>query len=192
MTRYFNWYGAEQPFKILSVIPSYLGLRVIFSKPCVNNAAFRTPEYYQITVASPSTSFDFGCVSVTPESGVTYPEYVDLEMTDNTHGKDYTLVITSGMLEAQDGTFLVAPLNTADFVGVSEMPVVLATIPLSLTTARVVFSKIMSLKSELTNIALYVWTGGLRTLKAEIETDSTVLLTTTEQTPAGIYDLTVG
>jgi hypothetical protein len=189
----FNWYGPEEPFGILSVVPGYLSLRVNFTKPATNDSGLRNPENYNINVDVPSDAFDFGCVSVTPEDGVTYPTYVVLEMTDNTHGKDYELEITAASIQSFESDPIQDPYNKADFVGVSEMPAVLVTVPLSLTLMRVTFTKIMALKEDLYTPTRYAWTdSALTTLKVEEDTDSSVLLTTTLQVPGTIYELTVG
>ena len=191
MSIVFNWYGGNVPLGILSVVHTYLNLRVYFSAPVANNAALVDPDNYQINVGSPSQAYDFGAISVTPEDTL-YPTYVDVEVTDCTGGEDYQLEITPGVIVSQDQKYLGAGYNTADFVGVTDDPVVLAAIPTSLSTVRVVFSKYMTQNPDLFEPSKYVWTGGLRTLRVEPETNSTVILTTSEQTPAGIYELTVG
>ena len=71
------------------------------------------------------------------------------------------------------------------------MPVVLAAIPLSLTTVRVMFSKNMGINADIINPTRYVWSAGLNTIKVEKESNSTVIITTTEQRSAEIYELTV-
>jgi hypothetical protein len=191
MSIVFNWYGGEIPLGILSVVHTYLNLRVYFTAPVVNNAALRDPDTYQIEVDQPTVAYDFGGISVTPEDTL-YPTYVDIEVTDCTGGEDYMLVIEPDVIVGQDSKLLGSGFNTAEFVGVTEDPVVLAAVPTSLRTVRVIFSKSMTQNQDLYNPASYVWTGGLMTLDVEEETNSTVILTTSEQTPSAIYDLTVG
>jgi hypothetical protein len=191
MTIIYQHYG--EPYtgpRIIEVIPSYLGLRVIFLAPMLDDAGLRNPENYNITVESPTQAYDFGCLSVTPEDAE-FPSYVDLEMTDNTHGENYTLVITPGTIRDSNQELMLAG-NTADFVGVSEYPEVLFVVPLSLTTVRVLFTKYMSQNADLYDKTKYVWTGGIVTLKVEEDTNSSVILTTTRQEAAAIYELTVG
>jgi hypothetical protein len=48
MTIVFNWYGPESSIAILQVIPSYLGLRVIFTGPVVNDDELVDPRNYLI------------------------------------------------------------------------------------------------------------------------------------------------
>jgi hypothetical protein len=185
-------YVSGEKYEIDSVVHSYLNLRVNFSKPTKNDVELNNPDNYQITVTDPTTAFDFGAVSVTPEENVTYPTYVDLEMTDCTHGKGYTLVITADKLTSEDDDLMTAGNNEEAFTGVSELPEVLHVIPLSLTQVKVVFTKYMVQSSELMNIANYVWTGGIQTLKVEQDTNSSVIVTVTTMEAATIYDLTVG
>jgi hypothetical protein len=191
MTIVFNWYGGSLPLAILRVVHTYLNLRVYFTAPVVDNANLRNPAFYQITVDDPPSAYDFGALLVTPEDTL-YPTYVDLTVTDCTGGEDYELVITPDKILGQDQTLLTDGNNRAEFVGVTEDPVVLAAVPLTTTTVRVIFSKYMAQNPDLYNPASYVWTGGLTTLDVEEETNSTVILTTSEQTPSAIYDLTVG
>jgi hypothetical protein len=179
-------------FEISSVVSSYLGLRVNFSSGCKNDEELNNPENYQIIVDDPENAFDFGIISVTPEPNVTYPTYVDLEVTDCTHNSNYELVITPNKITSMDDELLLADDNTKTFVGVSEMPEVLATISLSLTRVKVIFTKEMEQTDRLYNPSNYIWTGGIRTLKVEQDTNSSVILTVTEMITSQLYDLTVG
>ena len=198
MTIFFNWYQPELGFTVESITPSYLGLRVVFTKGAVRNDALTDPATYQITVNNPLASFDVSVLSVTTEPDVSYPTYVDLVLTDCTHGGDYTFQISANdLLESEDSTpsepeFMIALTTVIEYLGVSELPVVLSVIPLSLTSVRVVFSKYMMQNSDLYLAASYVWTGGVLTLKVDEDTNSSVVLTTTEMVASQIYDLTVG
>ena len=194
---YYEHYG-EPPvgFSILRVEHSYLNLRVYFSLGAMNNAALINPDYYKINVSSPTTAFDFGAISVTPEPDVTYPSYVDVEMGDCTGGATYEIDIEKNVIESKDSTpsnpdYLIGG-NTMEFIGVTEDPEVLSVIPLSTTQVKVIFSKYMAQDDALFNQASYVWTNDVRTLKVEKDTNSSVILTVTEMTPSQIYDLTVG
>lgn len=176
---------------VTGAVHSHLNLRVTFSAGVNDDAELNNPDNYNIVVADPTTAFDFGVVSVTPEQDVVSPTYVDLEMTDCTNGKNYQLVVTPGKIT--DGVDTIdAPNNTANFVGVSDAPVVLSVIPLSLVQVKVIFSKYMAQLSDLYNPQLYVWNGGIRTLKVDPDTNSSVILTVTRMTSSQIYDLTVG
>jgi len=194
---YYEHYGQPDPgFVILRVEHTYLNLRVFFTKGCKVNAALLDPNNYQINVEFPTQAFDFGALLVTPEPGVTYPTYVDLTVTDCTGGMNYELEITQGVIESEESTqqdpeFLIGG-NKAEFVGVTEDPVVLAVIPLSLSQVKVVFSKYMAQLEPLFIPANYVWTGNVRTLKVEKDTNSSVVLTVTKMVASQIYDLTVG
>lgn len=196
---YYSHYG-DPPlgFTVESVSPSYLGLRVVFTAGAVRNSALTDPDTYQITADVPSSAFGVGVISVVPELDVTYPTYVDLVLSDCTHGADYTFQITaSGILESEDSTpsepeFMNANTTITDYVGVSESPVVLSVIPLSLTQVKVIFTKYMMQSSDLYLPANYVWTGDVRTLRVDEDTNSSVILTVTEMVASQIYDLTVG
>lgn len=189
----YEHYGEpEIGFAVLEVIHTYLNLRVIFTKGCVNNAALLDPDNYSIIVADPTVDFDFGALSVTPESGAYYPTYVDLEVTDCTGGGEYELVVTPNVIMSQDSELLGSGVNSKEFIGVTEAPIVLAILSLSLTQVKVVFSKYMAQLEELYDPNNYVWTGGVRTLKVEADTNSSVILTVTTMIASQIYDLTVG
>jgi hypothetical protein len=189
---HYSHFGSPAlPIEVVNAVSSYLRLRVYFSKGMVNNSELRNPENYAIRAIDSSTSFGFGCISVTPRVDIDFPDYVDLEVTDCTHGKQYRLTVTQNVLQSFDGFYLVGG-NTCEFSGVSEMPYVVAALPITKSTIRVLFSKVMSPISDLCDPARYVWTSGLRTIKVEPESNSTVILTTTEQKPAEIYELTVG
>lgn len=196
---YYEHYG-DPPigFSVLGVTPSYLNLRVTFSKGVVQNDALLDPATYQIVVDSPTTAFDFYVTLVTPEPNVTYPTYVDLTMTDCTDGADYQFQVTGNdLLESEDSTpsepdFLSVGGSRVDFVGVSEDPYVLSVITQTLTQVKVIFSKYMMQNADLYTPTNYAWSGGIKTLSVEADTNSSVILTTTEMVASQIYDLTVG
>jgi len=196
---YYEHYGSPPiGFAVTSVTPGYLSLRVNFSKGVLQNTYLIDPTTYNIVVDSPTTAFDFQVESVTPEPNVTYPTYIDLIMTDCTHGADYQFEVTSGsLLESEDSTpsepdLLSIGASRVEFVGVSEVPTVLAVIPQSLTQVKVVFSKSMMQNADLYTPGKYVWTGGVSTTSVDKDTNSSVILTTTEMVASQIYDLTVG
>lgn len=197
MTIYFNWYASELGFTVESIVPSYLGLRVVFTKGAVRNDALIDPATYQVTVDNPLVHFNIGVLSVTPEPDVTYPSYVDLTTTDCTNGGNYTFQIAAdGLLESEDSTpsepeFMIAVTTIIQYLGVSVLPAVLSVIPLSSTQVKVIFSKYMMQNQDLYTPANYVWTGGVMTLSVTGDTNSSVLLTTTEMVASQIYDLTV-
>ena len=196
---YYSHYG-EPPlgFTVVSVSPSYLNLRVVFTEGAVRNDALVDPATYQIIANSPLVDFGVAVTFVTPEPDVTYPTYVDLTLTDCKHGADYTFQITgSDLLESESSTpsepdFMAAGSTRTEYVGVSELPAVLSVLPLSLTQVKVIFSKYMMQNADLYTAANYVWTGGVRTLSVAEDTNSSVILTTTEMVASQIYDLTVG
>jgi hypothetical protein len=177
--------------EIDSVVHTYLNLRVNFNIPMIDDTELRDPSNYNITVTDPTTAYDFEALLVTPESGVTNPTYVDLTMTDCTGGKEYTLVITPDKLQSESLLLLEAGKNTAVFTGVTEDPDVLTAESISLTQIRVTFSKTMAVNEEFKNPSNYSLTGGLQVRAVDVESESTVLLTTTEQTPGQLYDITV-
>lgn len=191
MATLFNWYGGDNPLGVLSVVHEYLNLRVYFTAPVINNAALVDPKNYQIYAVESSYDYDFRGLQVTPENTL-YPTYVDIETTDCVGGENYELVVAPYEITGYDSSVLEGNLNTAKFVGVTEYPTVLAAIPTSQSSVRVVFSKYMTRNSHLYNPSMYVWSHGLKTLNVEEETDSTVILTTSEQTSTTVYELTVG
>lgn len=196
---YYEHYGSPPiGFAVTGVTPGYLSLRVSFTKGVVRTDFLLDPASYNIVVDTPTTAFDFKVTSVTPELNVAYPTYIDLIMTDCTHGADYQFEVTSGsLIESEDSTpmepdFLSVGASRADFVGVSELPEVLSVIPQSLSQVKVVFTKSMMQNTDLYTPGKYVWTGGVSTVSVDKDTNSSVILTTTEMIASQIYDLTVG
>lgn len=187
----YEFYSPVEVFRVLEVIPGYLTLRVVFSKPALLDSELLNPLNYTITVVDPTTAFDFETISVTPEPGEANPLYVDLEMTDCTHGKDYVFAAIPGKIQSYLNEYLLGAGCEKEFVGVSELPEAIFVEALSSTSVRVTFSKIMSQNVDITNPSHYVFTGGLSVLSVEQETQNSVILTTTEQTASSFYDLTV-
>jgi hypothetical protein len=188
----YSFFGEPSFFGILSVTPSYLQLRITFTKGCKDDVELNNFLNYSISSIIPDESIDIRVLAVTPEPDVTYPTYVDLTVTDCTNGKGYELVITPSKIQSKDSEYLVAGVNEKEYLGVSELPIVLSAEPLSLTSIRVTFSKVMTINSDLLNASKYVFTGGLKTLSVTKESVSTVILTTSQQTAAQSYDLTIG
>lgn len=177
--------------RVDSVTPGYLSMRVTFSTAMLADAELLNPNNYTIDVTNPSDDIDFECLSVQPED-TTYPTYVDLVMTDCKNGGDYTLVVPADTFQTQAGDYIAAGSNSVTFVGVSELPNVLSCYSVSRTSMRVVFSKTMAVNDDLDNPSKYTFTNGLRVLAVQVETPSSVLLTTSEQVQSYMYDLTVG
>lgn len=191
MTSYYSYYGQPSPgLTISSVVHTYLNLQVFFSSAMKNDVELRTPSNYQITVTDPTTAYDFGALEVTPEEGVTYPTYVNLTVTDCTAGKEYTLVITPDKLQGEDDDYI-SGSNSISFTGVTESPDVLAAESISLTEIKVTFSKTMSVNEELKDKSNYALNNDLKVLNVIVESNSSVILTTTAQTPGELYELTV-
>lgn len=192
MTIVYSHYGIPTISELISsIIPSYLSLKVIFTKPMTNDSELINPENYYITVSDPTTAFDFEIISVTPES-VANPNYIILETTDCTHDKEYTFVIVPDKIKTSTEEYITAGLNTIAFNGVSELPNILSVIPITSSSVRITFSKKMAKNSSLLDNSSYAFTGGLKVLSVEQENPYSVLLTTSVQTSGEIYNLTVG
>jgi len=170
---------------ITGVVPGTDSLRINFSKTMYQGGNYVDPATYTFSVAAGGVNV--ATIGVTPGSN-----YVILHVEGFTDGATYTVyipgnTIRSTVIEYYD--WLVAASET--FVAVSNDPQIVGLEMLSATTARVTFSKPMSKNADIETAANYVWSGGLVTLEAEYETEYTVLLTTTTQTPGVAYDLTV-
>ena len=175
---------------IFSVVPSYLGLRVIFDEPMNNNADLRNPDNYTIDVVSLSGAIDSASViSVTPEA-VTNPMYVDLECTDLTHGKDYKVIIPSGVLITAMAV-PVAGICDVTYTGISELPRVQSVKSISETEMEVIFTKEVSPVSDVVVPSRYSFNKGLVVRIVTVVAPGTIKLTTTKQTPSELYTLTI-
>lgn len=172
-----------------TVEPGYLSLRINFLTRMTNDTALLDASNYTVT-PNESGAVDTDVVGVTPEPDVTYPQYVDLEMLDLTHGKEYQLVITPNELLDHTSTYLVVD-NTALYDGVSELPLIQNMTSTSSNEIIVVFTKPMSPNDDLTDPARYSFDNGLRVLSVNILGEGIVRLTTSDQVPSTLYTLTV-
>jgi hypothetical protein len=194
MTILFNWYGPELPVAVLQLIPSYLGLRIIFSKAMTNDEALRNPEYYSIEAIEAVPSSQIHNVDpwyVTPEPDVEYPTYVDLDCTDLTLGTDYRLTITPDVISTSLDELLTSGNNQGIYVGVSIYPYVQTVRPVSETVMEVIFNKEMSPIGDLLLASSYSFNKGLVVRDVTIIAPGTVHLLTTRQVPSELYTLTV-
>lgn len=175
---------------VVVVMASPNVISLIFSEPMVHNAAIVDPDTYVIT---PGTGAVYA-----PIIGVTHdvalsPTIVTIQLegiTDSSSGFAYLMHINAATLQSSfSGDWL--PVLNRGFGGLSVRPVIVAVQPISATQVRVTFSSQMVRNTDIETASRYTWTGGLTTLRAEYETQYTVLLTTTTQTPGVAYDLTV-
>jgi hypothetical protein len=193
MTVIFNWYGPGIPFGVLQVIPSYLGLRVIFNQAALDDAELRDPDNYTIEAidASPNEQVHHSDAwAVTPED-VADPTYVDLDCTDLTHGYEYRLTITPSRISNAGSTEQIIGNNTADYVGVSILPRVQTVRPVSDTIMEVIFTKEVAPIAGSIDPASYSFDKGLTVREVTIIAPGTVHLLTTRQVPSELYTLTV-
>ena len=187
----FNWYGPESVFQILRVVGEYLGARVYFTQPCLDDANLRNPEYYSIVHADSYLVGFLDVYSVTPED-TEFPTYVDLECSDLTDGKIYELTITDGKLSNFDQSKTIdAPNNVAEYEGVSIFPQMIDLQATSERTMLVTFNKDMSPTDPLFNPSAYTFTGGLIVYEVVRISPGVVELRTSKQTPSVLYELTV-
>lgn len=193
MTIIYSHYGVpEIPISIVNIIPTYLSLRVIFSDPVTNNAELNDISNYSIDVINPDQHYAFGLISITPEPNVIYPTYIDIEITDCSNNGVYELIIEPNSISNSEGELIQSGTNTFEYTGYSELPEVLSANSTSLTTMLVIFSKIMAKNQDLLDKSKYSLSGGLNVLNVEHNNETSVILTTTLQSPFQIYDLTVG
>jgi len=193
VTIHFNWYAPSRELGILSVVPSYLGLRIYFNDMMTDDVELRNKDNYSIVGSDSvptSEVHNSEVVGVVPEPDVNYPEYVDLECTDITHGREYTLTITPNKLLSWDARPLVSN-NTAEYNGVSVLPRVQTVRSISATLIEVIFTKEMSPTADILDVATYSFDKGLRVREVTIVAPGVVHLLTTRQTSSEIYTLTV-
>ena len=174
-----------------SLIPSYLGLRIMFTDPMWNDTALIDIDNYGIIALYPDVAASIDILSATAESNVECPTYIDLELSDSTFGGEYQLDITPSLIQTCAYEPIVSNVS-AEFAGVTNTPEVLSVIATSRTTMRVIFTKVMAINEALKNNASYLFTDNLKVLKVEVDSMSSVILTTTPQISAHIYELTVG
>lgn len=173
-----------------ALIPFYLGIRVLFTDAMWNDTALIDIDNYSI-IALQEDIVAIDIIDAEVEPDVVCPTYINLILSDSTNNGLYQMDIVPNVIQ----TCLYEPIIanvTAEFLGVTNIPEVLSVIATSRTTMRVVFTKVMALNEDLKNKLNYLFTDNLKVLKVEVDSMSSVILTTTPQIPAHIYELTVG
>lgn len=188
MSILYDHYG-DPPIDIYvqSIVPSYLGLRVNFSGEMENNDALINPFNYLITKQE-FNSVTCSVVDVTPE-GVTYPTYVDLNVSDLTNGKQYLFSVVPNTIQDRYGSYIVSGSNIL-YDGISDSPIIQNVTSLSSTFMEVTFSKSMNL-DDISDVNNYSFDKGLSIISVTVISSSVVRLLTTTQTPSELYTLTV-
>lgn len=182
-----EYYGGV--YLVDSVVPSYLALRVNFAEPVYDDEELNDPDNYTITrIGSPAVTASV--VGVSPEPGGS-PNYVDLECTDLTHGKQYQIEIASGKLQDAGQTKYFTFGLDATYFGVSTTPEIQSLLSTTEYEMRVVFTKAMAVNADLLDPTNWVFDKGLTVRAVSSPSPGVVLLTTSKQVPSELYTLTV-
>jgi hypothetical protein len=160
--------------------PSYLGLRVYFTETMYDDSVLNNTATYAIAPTGSGVSVTV--LSVTPEAGGT-PIYVDLVVTDCTHGEEYELTLPSGTLQDSGQTKFFTSGLTETYNGVSVAPNITGLTTPLFDRVTVTFSKAMTPNATLLSPASYVFDGGLTVSAVEITSSTVVTLTTSFQQP---------
>ena len=181
---------------IARVVHSYLMLRVEFNSRMyvIDNELMNINNYF-IRGNNIDTRIDV--LNVLIKKDVSYPKYVDLVVSDCIQGEPYVLAIVSNKIRSitsigSPGKYICEPRNTYEFIGVTILPEIISVKALSSTKVRITFSKAMRQNDELLNPRMYHFTNELQVLRVQLENESSVILTTSPQFQAQIYELTIG
>jgi len=188
MTILYQHYGSPESV-ILSLVPSYLGLRVNFREALYEDDELNDVDNYTIYPYE-AAAVSFEIISVTPEPGG-FPTYIDLECNDLTGGKGYRLIIAGGVIQdAQQTKYFTGGLRK-EYTSVSVVPVIQTMRSTSLYEMQVVFSKPMDVNVDLLDESNWSFDKGLEVLSVTSLAPGVVALKTTKQTPSELYTLTV-
>jgi hypothetical protein len=120
---------------------------------------------------------------------------VSVTTTEMIQGQGYTVTVSTNGPRDQEGNFVAAGFNSANFAGVGTPPTVLDATALNSTTVRVTYSENMLNNAALVNILNYTITksggGNLTVLSASRVNATTVNLTTAEMQNAINYTVAV-
>lgn len=131
--------------------------------------------------------------SVTPQSGVTYPTYVDIRTTEQTTGASYGVTVASGAAGPQSRYAM--SMNTvglvAFFVGAGIAPTIASVAAVGQNRVDIRFDEPMLDNAALRDVSRYTFDGGLSVVSILEVVSDTVRLVTSDQTPGQLYTLTI-
>lgn len=176
--------SATLPEVSAAVMPETGRVRVTFSEPLMRTAELEDPTQWSVEPVTP------GAALVTVQevriNNAPNPAFVDLLVTDVTHGATYAV----GVSTLKDAVGNVGN-GGASFTGVASRPTVKQVKALTARTVEVEFSEPMKDNADLRNPAKYTWSGGLVTLAVLSVDAEKVTLSTSEQAADTVYTLTV-
>lgn len=167
-------------------------VRVTFDQPMINDSRLTSPSNYAVTPISAGVAVFVTAVS--PQPGVTYPEWVDLDVNEMTGGEGYQARVESGPTSpvSQIGLPMTIGGAVASFTGVGENPTVVSVAGIAENLVEITFSEGMLDNAAIRNPSNYVFDGGLSVIAVLEVSGDTVRLVTSDQVPGQLYNLTIG
>lgn len=151
------------------------------------DAALESPVNYGFEPAAGGTPVYV--VSAKPQND-TAPLFVDLVVTEMTHGIAYTVRAT-GIRDLATGELIGSP-NSASITGIGGAPGIKLLRAISKNRVDVLFDEEMLDEADLRDPTRFVWDNGLETLAVLSIKGNVVSLATTDQQPETLYTLVVG
>jgi hypothetical protein len=162
-------------------------VRIVFSAAMRPDAALESPVNYGFEPAAGGTPVYV--VSAKPQND-TAPLFVDLVVTEMTHGIAYTVRAT-GIRDLATGELIGSP-NSASITGIGGAPGIKLLRAISKNRVDVLFDEEMLDEADLRDPTRFVWDNGLETLAVLSIKGNVVSLATTDQQPETLYTLVVG
>jgi hypothetical protein len=180
--------------RVASATPlSSTRVRVTFDGQMVSDSQLMTPSNYVFTTLAPG-AVAVSVRGVTPQPGVTYPTYVDIDLTEMTQGGSYRVTVNTGPGSPVDryGFTVNAVGKSADFSGVGTAPTVVSVAAVGTNRVDVKFSEpMLDDGGDIRDPGRYSFDGGLTVLSVLDVVGDTVKLVTSDQTPGQLYNLTI-
>jgi len=165
-------------------------VRITFDNQMTDDVALIDLDNYTIT----PTGFGVPVYKISMEAeGVTYPNYVDITISEMTDGQIYQAEIETAADGPIDryGDNIDVSKSTETFTGVGEKPEIKYVEALSETSAKVVFTEAMEDNTKIRDETNYSFDNGLTISEITSVSGDSVFFKTSEQTPGLLYTLTI-
>lgn len=184
-----DFVGVEITTKLTDVeVISDTKIRLQFSKPMLKDADLQNTDNYILTPVTPGAAPLY--INQLSFPAVTYPEYVDVVISEMTNGKTYNCEVSTDLKDRWSNN-VSEFFKDDDFVGQGTAPFVRSVVASSPTKAIVYFNELMKDNADIRNPAKYSFNLGLSVLAVLDVEGEMVTLVTGEQTPGIAYELTV-
>jgi hypothetical protein len=163
-------------------------IRLHFSKPMLKDNDLLDVNNYILIPITPGAAPLYFSQILTPTA--TYPEYVDIPMSEMTDAKIYNAEVSTSIKDRWSNN-INSFFKDKDFTGEGTPPIISTVVASSSTRVLVTFNELMKDNADIRNPSKYSFDHGLQVLVVLDVLGNTVTLSTSEQTPGMAYTLTV-